>query len=83
MLSLSTNSTDIINLEAETRLLFQDYQHYCDDCSHAHNFTCSGIRSKICMIEKHRLRDKINSNLTRLRELKSQSEDRHEQSSKD
>lgn len=47
------------NMPDEAKELYRQYKQYCDECSKAHDFTCSGADVKTCEAKKKNLLDRI------------------------
>ena len=55
------------NMSDEAKELYRQYKQYCNECSKAHDFTCSGADAKACEAKKKDLLDRVlnltNSNI--------------------
>jgi hypothetical protein len=47
------------NMPDEAKELYRQYKQYCDECSKAHDFTCSGADVKACEAKKKNLLDRV------------------------
>lgn len=47
------------NMPDEAKDLYRQYKQYCDECSKAHDFTCSGADAKACEAKKKNLLNRI------------------------
>lgn len=47
------------NMPNEAKELYRQYKQYCDECSKAHDFTCSGADAKVCEAKKKELLDRV------------------------
>lgn len=56
------------NIPDEAKEFYRQYKQYCDECSKAYDFTCSGADVKACGANKKNLLDRI-LNLTNINVL--------------
>ena len=48
-----------MNLTNKVKDLQRQYEQFCNDCSKAYDFTCSGTNAKVCEEKKNKILKKI------------------------